>query len=148
MPSQNLIIISAGKFGREVHTWAGQAIQTGTPWAIKGFLDNRTEILRGYRYDAPVLGSVEDYLPASDDIFICAVAEPTLKRHYCSLLEEKGATFATLVHPSALVGHDAHVGPGCILGPFTQLSCDLRLGKHVAFGTHSSAAHDTRIGNY
>lgn len=148
MPSQNLIIISAGKFGREVYTWARQAIQTGTPWAIKGFLDNRAEILRAYRYEAPILGPVQDYQPASDDLFISAVAEPSIKKHYCSILEGKGATFATLIHPTSLVGHDVHVGPGCILGPFTQLSCDLRLGNHVAFGTHSSTAHDTRIGDY
>lgn len=148
MPNQNLIIISGGKFGREVYTWARQAIQAGASLAIKGFLDNRTEILRSFQYEAPVLGPVEDYMPASDDIFICAVAEPNLKRHYCSLLEEKNATFASLIHPTSLLGHNVHVGPGCVLGPFTQLSCDIHLGKHVAFGTHSSTAHDTRIGDY
>jgi acetyltransferase-like isoleucine patch superfamily enzyme len=64
------------------------------------------------------------------------------------MLEQKGGLFATLVHPTALVGHEAQIGYGCILGPFTQLSCDLRLGKHVAFGTHSNTAHDTRVGDY
>jgi len=148
MLRQNLIILSAGKFGREVCTWTLQAIQAGTPWTIKGFLDNRTDILRGFRYEAPILGSVEEYRPAAADLFLCAVSEPALKKHYCSIIEEKGGAFATLIHPTALVGHEVKIGQGCILGPFTQLSCDLQLGKHVAFGTHSNTAHDTRIGDF
>ncbi|HZR21630.1 MAG TPA: NeuD/PglB/VioB family sugar acetyltransferase [Verrucomicrobiae bacterium] len=148
MSPQKLIIISAGKFGREVCTWAGQAIQAGAPWTIKGFLDDRPDILRRFHYEPPILAPVEEYSPADADLFICAVAEPSLKKHYCSMVEQKGGNFATLVHPTALVGHEVLIGCGCILGPFTQLSCDLTLGKHVAFGTHSNTAHDTRIGDY
>jgi sugar O-acyltransferase (sialic acid O-acetyltransferase NeuD family) len=148
MSHQNLIILGASKFGREVYTWAEQAIHDGKPWKIKGFLDDRPGILREFHYGAPILGTVEDYEPAASDAFLCAVGEPRMKQHYCSLLEQKGATFATLIHPTALMGHDVRIGAGCILGPFTQLSCDLRLGRHVAFGTHSNTAHDTRIGDY
>ena len=28
------------------------------------------------------------------------------------------------------------------------MSCDIRMGRHVAFGTHSNTAHDTQIGDY
>jgi len=148
MSQQNLIIISAGKFGREVYTWAQQSIRAGTRWTIKGFLDSRPDILARFAYDAPILGSVNDYNLEPDDLFICAIGEPEVKPGYCSLLEERGARFATLVHPTALVGHNVSIGEGSILGPYTQLSCDIRLGKHVAFGTHSNTGHDTRIGDY
>ncbi len=146
--SQQLIIVNAGKFGREVFTWAQQAINAGTPWVIKGFLDDRPNILREFRYGAPILTSAESYEPETSDIFLCAIGESEKKLRYCSLLEAKGARFATLVHPTALVGHDVCIGDGSILGPFTQLSCDITLGRHVTFGTNSNTAHDTRIGNY
>jgi sugar O-acyltransferase (sialic acid O-acetyltransferase NeuD family) len=149
MPAKlKLIIISAGNFGREVYVWAQQAVRAGTPWKIKGFLDSRPEILRAFSCDAPILASPEAYEPSGDEVFICAVGTPQDKRHYCSLMEKKGAQFATLVHPTASVGHAVEIGEGSILGPFTQLSCDIRLGRHVAFGTHSNTAHDTRIGDY
>jgi sugar O-acyltransferase (sialic acid O-acetyltransferase NeuD family) len=148
MVRQNLIIICAGKFGREVYTWACQAIQGGTPWAIKGFLDNRADILRSFGYQVPIIGPVENYSPVPGDVFLCAVAEPTLKKHYCAIIEQRGAAFATLIHPTSLIGHEVRIGAGCILGPYTQLSCDLQLGKHVAFGTHSNTAHDTQIGDF
>ena len=42
---KDLIIISAGKFGRETYAWAAQAIAHGEPWQIKGFLDGRKNAL-------------------------------------------------------------------------------------------------------
>ena len=144
----DLVIISAGSFGREVYVWARQAIRAGAPWTIKGFLDSRPRVLDGLSYDAPILASPEAYEPHAGEVFLCAVGTPRDKQHYCALMEGKGARFATLIHPTASVGHAVQIGAGSILGPFTQLSCDIRLGRHVAFGTHSNTAHDTRIGDY
>lgn len=144
----HLIIINAGNFGREVCTWAAQAIHAGAPWILKGFLDDRPNVLDGFRYDVPILSDVETYEPAADDVFVCAIGEPRTKQKYCSIMHRKGAHFITLTHPTALVGHHVRIGGGSILGPYTQLSCDIRLGEHVVFGTHSNTAHDTRIGDY
>ena len=146
--NQNLIILSAGKFGREIFTWAQQAILAGAPFRIKGFLDDRSDILDGYQYENPILGTIENYLPEDGDRFICAIGDPALKRHYCSLLEAKEAKFATLIHPTAQIGRDVVIGEGSIIAPFTQLSCDIQIGKHVTLGTFSGSAHDTRIGNW
>jgi sugar O-acyltransferase (sialic acid O-acetyltransferase NeuD family) len=149
MPAKlELVIINAGNFGREVYVWAQQAIRAGAPWNIKGFLDSRSQVLSGLSYDVPILASPESYEPRADEVFICAVGTPQDKRQYSSLMESKGARFATLIHPTASVGHAVQIGEGSILGPFTQLSCDIQLGRHVAFGTHSNTAHDTRIGDY
>jgi sugar O-acyltransferase (sialic acid O-acetyltransferase NeuD family) len=148
MPQENLIIVCAGKFGREIHTWARQAVRAGAPWTIKGFLDDRPEILDGFNYESPILSSVGDYQPCVGDLFICAVGQPNARQEYCTLLEKRGACFGTLIHPTALIGHNVQIGDGSILGPYTQLSCDIRLGRHVVFGTHSNTGHDTVIGDY
>ena len=149
MPAtQQLIIVGAGQFGREVFTWAQQAIHAGTPWVLKGFLDDRPEALRGFDYEAPILSSVAGYQPEAGDIFLCAIGTPAARRRISSILEAKGARFARLIHPTALVGHNVRIGDGSILGPLTQLSCDIQLGQHVFFGTHSNTGHDTRIGSY
>jgi sugar O-acyltransferase (sialic acid O-acetyltransferase NeuD family) len=144
----NLIIISAGDFGREVCVWAGQAIRAGAAFRLKGFLDDRPDILKGFSFDVPVLAGPDRYEPAPDDVFVCAIGDPRLKQQFCERMSARGARFATLIHPTALVGHDVRIGEGSILGPMTQLSCNIRLGRHVSFGTHSNTAHDTRIGDF
>lgn len=148
MAISNLIIINAGNFGREVHVWARQAIQAGMPWRIKGFLDSRRAILDGFDYGSPILAAPEDYQPHADDVFLCAVGDPEGKRKYATMLEQRGAQFTSLIHPTALVGHNVRIGEGAIICPMTQLSCDIELGRHVMFGTLSSGAHDIRIGSY
>ncbi|HEY1132392.1 MAG TPA: acetyltransferase [Roseateles sp.] len=148
MATSSLVIVNAGNFGREVHVWARQAIQAGAPWRIKGFLDSRSDILDGFDYGSPILAAPEDYHPEPGDVFLCAVGEPQAKRRYTDMLEERGAEFTSLIHPTALVGHNVRIGQGAIICPMTQLSCDIELGRHVVFGTLSSGAHDVRIGNY
>lgn len=148
MPMHNLIIVGAGQFGREVYTWAVQAIRQGTPWNIKGFLDSRPAILDGFDYPVPILATPEHYTSQEDDRFLCAMGDPAAKQHYSMLIEQRGGRFGTLIHPTAIIGLHVVIGTGSIICPFTQLSCDIRLGRHVTFGTHSSAAHDTVIGDY
>ncbi len=144
----HLIIINAGKFGREVFTWANQAIAHGAPWTIRGFLDDRADVLRGFSKYPPVLSSVENYLPGPSDVFLCALGDPKSKQEYCQKILSKGGRFTTLIHPTALVGPSVQIGPGSIIGPFTQLSCDIEFGKFVTFGTFSSAAHDVAVGDW
>lgn len=147
MQKQNLIIVGAGNFGREVCTWAWQVERAGAPWRVAGFLDNRRDALASYNYGLPILDSPETYEPRAGDAFVIAIGDVRTKQHYRDLMRAKGASFATLVHPTAVIGHEVQIGAGSIIGPFAQLSCDIELGEHVAFGTHSNTAHDTRIGD-
>jgi len=145
---QNLIIINAGSFGREVLVWSMQAIKAGTPWRIKGFLDSRANILDTCSYEVPILAAPERYQPAENDIFLCAIGDPVWKRKYAMMMEAKGAVFGTLIHPTAVVGENVEIGAGAILSPFTHYSCEIRLEAHATVGTMSSVAHDTTIGRY
>jgi acetyltransferase-like isoleucine patch superfamily enzyme len=47
-----------------------------------------------------------------------------------------------------LIGRNIEIGAGGIVCPFTQMSCDIRLGRHVTIGALTSVAHDTTIGDY
>lgn len=145
---KKLVIISADSFGREVLVWARHAIEAGAPWQIKGFLDNRSDVLKGFACNTPILSSPEEYEPTSDEMFLCALGDPVQKKTYIDILKSKGARFTTLIHPSAIIGDRVVIGEGGIISPLTQLSCDIHLGMHVTFGTLSTAAHDTRIGDY
>jgi len=145
---KDLLIISAGDFGREVYTWACQAIEAGAKWRIKGFLDNRKNILENMGYDIEIISSVENYQPLRNDQFLCALGDISAKKEYCKFILEKRGNFATLIHPSSIVGPRVEIGEGSILSPFTQLSCEIKLGKFVSFGTFSSAGHDVSIGDW
>ena len=145
---QNLIIISAGKFGRETFAWAAQAIASGAPWQIKGFLDNRVNALAGYDYPVGILGDVERYPIEADDVFIGAIGDPKDKVRYYSPLAKRGARFVNVIHPWANLGRNVRLGTGIVLAPFSQASCDATIGDHVAIGAFSNVAHDAVVGDW
>jgi sugar O-acyltransferase (sialic acid O-acetyltransferase NeuD family) len=145
---QDLVIISAGKYGRETFTWAVQAIAHGAPWRVKGFLDDRSGVLDGYPYPVGILGDVNRYRIEENDVFIGAVGDPRDKVKYYSPLVERGGRFINLIHPLANIGTNVRLGTGIVLGPFASITCDARVGNHVAIGALSNVAHDTEVGDW
>ena len=144
---KKLIIVGAGGLGREVLSWAIQAEMGQDVWRINGFLDANPRALQGYEYNIPILGDPKDYLPAKDEVFICAIGEPKIKLEACRWLEDASAIFTTLVHPSAVVGRNTKIGKGCILCPGSVVTSDARLGKHVIVNACASVGHDAIIGD-
>lgn len=142
----DIVIISAGKFAREVFCWAEHAIAAGQPWRMKGFLDDRAHALDGFDYPARVLGGVENYQPAETDLFLCAIGDPKIKRRYSELVLQRGGKFATLVHPTASLGRNIVLADGVIIAPMVVLSSDLSIGQGSYVGPHAGCSHDNKIG--
>ena len=145
---ERLIIIGAGMLAREVYSWAYDAIAAGAPWTIVGFLDDRSSMLDNYNYDVPVLTSVESYMPVSDDVFLCGIGDPHEKRKYCEIILTKGGRFATLVHPTAVVGRNVRLGDGVIIAPLAVITADVSIGNCVFIGCHTICSHDNLISDW
>ncbi len=145
---QNLILIGAGQFGREVYTWATQAMAHGAPWRIKGFLDSCPHALDGYDYDATVIGDAEHYTIEENDVFVGAIGDPKKKVKCYSPIIGRGGRFVNLIHPLANIGKNVRLGSGIVMAPFSSITCDVQVGNHVTFGAFSNAGHDTRIGDW
>lgn len=144
----DIVIVSAGKFGREVHSWIHHCIAAGRPWKIKGFLDRRPDALQGHKYDEPILSDVESYLPEPNDRFVIAVGEPVAKKQHAESLGARGGQFINLIHPTVVVGANVKLGHGVILAPYAALTCDICIGNFVTISSFSGAGHDAVIGDY
>ena len=144
---KNLIIVGAGGFGREVSAWA-MRIETGqAEWRVQGFLDSNPHALENYRYSLPIIGDPLTYQPTKHDIFVCAIGEPKIKLEICRRLEDAGALFTTLIHPSAVVGRTVTLGRGCIVCPGAVVTADVHLGNHVTVNACASIGHDAVVGD-
>jgi sugar O-acyltransferase (sialic acid O-acetyltransferase NeuD family) len=145
---QNLIIINAGKYGREIFGWALQAIAAGAPWQIKGFLDDRLKQLDGFQYEPRIIGDVDGYHIEEDDVFIGAVGDPKDKVKYYSPIIERGGRFINLIHPLANISKNTQLGIGIVMAPFSSVTCDARIGDHVSIGALSNVGHDAIVGDW
>lgn len=144
----DLLIISAGKLGREMLGWVYDAIADGAPWQFKGFLDDRADALQTFGYEEPVLGPVEKYQPRPNDRFLCAVGDIGWRRKYTDIIRVRGGVFATLIHPTAVIGRRVEIAPGAGIAPFVSIGADVRIGESTLIGSHSNVSHDNQLGAY
>lgn len=145
---KNLIIIGAGKFGREVFAWAQQTNAHNRDWRIKGFLDDRVEIISKFKYSVPIIATPGSYEPKKDDLFVCAIGDPIEKCKYHKMLVSKSANFVNIIHNSVIIGENVQLANGIVICPNVVVSCDASLDDFVSLNIGVCVGHDVVIGKY
>lgn len=143
----DLVIVGAGGFGREMYHWARAAI-AADQFKVKGFLSSSRDDLEGFAIDAPVLGDPEDYQPLPGERYLFAIGRIEVKRRIIETLRKKGAQFLSLIHPSAIVAQTAQIGEGVVICPFVTVSDHVKLDEFTMLNFYSSCGHDAHVGPY
>lgn len=144
---KKIIIVGAGGFGRELLWWIKDINKVEKKWEIAGFIDDNPNALDGYKCDYPIIGTIKDWQPKEDEEFALAFGSPALKRKIVDLLKSKGAKFATVIHPTAMLSEFAKIGEGFIMFPNSKVSCNTTVGDFVTL-LATPIGHDVEIGDY
>lgn len=145
---KQLVIIGARGFGREVYNIAINSIGYNSEFILKGFVDDKNDALDGYYGYPPILDSVENYSPAENDVFICALGDVVCKEKYVGIILGKGGNFINLIHKTALISTNTIIGIGCIIGYYSNVSCDIKIGNFVTLQPFTEIGHDAVIGDF
>lgn len=145
---KDIVILGAAYFAREVYSMVQDCIADGAKWRFKGFVDDRVNILDDFPHDGEMLGGVERYSPAANDLVIPALGNPTIRKKYVEALLSKGANFGTIVHPSAYVGTNVNIGNGCIVMQKSILTAGLKVGDFVNIGVVTTLSHGNLVGDF
>lgn len=147
-PAQRLVLVGAGAFARELICWAEHAAAArGTP-PISAFLDASAAALDGFDYALEYAGTIEAYQPREGEALVMAIGDPAAKKRIAADLLARGARFAQVIHPSAVIARSARLGTGVVVCPQVVVSADAVVGDFVALNTLSSIGHDVEIGAY
>jgi sugar O-acyltransferase (sialic acid O-acetyltransferase NeuD family) len=150
--STPLVIIGCGGFGREVHDVV-DAINVHTPtWDLLGYLDDNPFPENKSRIEsrgATVLGGVDWLLCAQTNVqFVIGIGTGKTRRVIDERLSSAGLTSATLLHPTATLGHDVRVGPGSVICAGVRATTNIRLGRHVHLNLNTTVGHDCVLADY
>ncbi|MEV4560270.1 NeuD/PglB/VioB family sugar acetyltransferase [Kitasatospora sp. NPDC049285] len=131
-----LWIAGAGGVGREA---LDTAIAAGVE--VAGFLDDRLAggAVRGLPVRAPA------DLP-SGARYLIGIADPAVRARLAELLDGRGGTAATLVHPRAIVAPETELAAGCLVMGGAYVSSDVTLGRHSQVHYNATVGHDSRLG--
>ena len=151
MSERSLVIVGAGGFGREAWTIA-KACKDGSafwePFDLLGFLDDGSPDLAALeRIGAPFLGPTT-LLETLDAHYVIAIGDPGVRSRIDAQIEKTGRRAAILVHPSANIGDDVELSPGCVVAQNSDITTNVRIGRHTHLNAHTVVSHDCRVGDF
>ena len=148
MMNERLVLVGGGDFGRELINWTDDLVDQGKSIPVTGFLDDNPDALKGFQYPVAYLGSIQSYVPQAGDRLLMAVGDPKVKKSLFVDLKLRGCTFATLIHPSAVVARTATLGEGVVVCPHAFVSADAFVGDLCVINGSASIGHDVKLGSF
>lgn len=97
----------------------------------------------------PIIGKNADavqYMNEAD--FIVAIGDGDMRKNIMEELSALGATFATLIHPSAILGSKVEIGEGTVVMPGVIINAESKVGKGCIINTASSVDHNCQVEDY
>jgi sugar O-acyltransferase (sialic acid O-acetyltransferase NeuD family) len=143
---KDLVILGAGGHAREILQCVLAINHLSPTWNFLGFLDD-------FPVSAEVAGfsvlGPSSWLHGRDCNVVVAVGSPALRRRLVVRIQGVASVkFATLIHPSAVIGSSVSIGPGCMISAGAILTADVVLGQHVIVNTGSVVSHDSRVADF
>ncbi len=148
MKRGRLLIVGAGGLGREAATWAEAMPEETRSWGcVAGFLDTDPDALSGTNCPWPLLGSEDDVVFEEEDRVLVALGDPRAKARVVARLASR-IRFATVIHPSVVIGPGSRVGEGSLLCPGVVVTADVKVGNHVLLNVAATVGHDAQMGDF
>lgn len=148
--SDDLVVVGAGGFGREVIEIVQKLSSLEARWRLAGVLDDdpASDDLEQLRLrGVPHLGAVSllENLPSTTHAVI-AIGSSTVRRLVDTTYPHR--PWATLVHPDSTIGADVQLGPGVIVAAGARLSTNIRIDRHGQIDQNATVGHDSLLEPY
>ncbi|WP_396146825.1 acetyltransferase [Flavobacterium sp.] len=146
---QDIVIIGAGGFGREVKTIIDAVNKVKKTYNFIGYYDDGIEkgtLINNF----PVLGNLQDLNAIDKEISVLlGVGDPTTKSKIVTFLSNEKINFPTLIHPLVQISNDeVTISNGCIICGGTIITCNIKIGSFVTLNLMCTVGHDSIIDNF
>ena len=134
-----LIIIGAGGHGKVI---CDIALKNG--YSDIGFID---DCASGDCMGFSIIGKSDKIQALNDQKtdFIIAIGNNQIRK---MIAEKYDANWATLIHPSAQIATNVHIGKGSVIMAGAVVNADAVIGNHCIINTRAIAEHDNIIKDY
>ena len=146
---QEISIIGAGGFGREIKHLIDEINLSHEIWSVIGFFDSSNKpgtIVNG----VPVLGGNDDLIDSECKNFVLAIGDPAALKNISSKLLMAGKCLPNIIHPTASLGAEDfnEIGIGNIFTYGFHMTTNVKLGNFNIFNTRVTLGHDVKIGSF
>lgn len=146
---KNLWIVGGGGAALEVWAVAQLLATTDVFPVVRGFIT--PDGACHFKIDGLTSISESEFLKSgspSEDVIVLGIGKPEVRRQVSDIFRQSGFTFATLVHPRAIIGPQVVLGSGTVVMAGAVLETHLSIGQHCLINVLCSVAHDCVISDY
>ena len=133
--------------GRSLYDNAQESVGYGEIFVVKGFIDDNLAALDGYPNYPPVIGTIKDYIPQENDVFVSSIGGAS-RRACMEAVISRGGTFINLIHSTARIRKNVRLGTGNFIGAYVAIGNDTEIGDYNMIQTYTVIGHDSKIGNW
>lgn len=144
---KDIIIVGAGGCGREIANWIEDINAVKGTWNILGFIDDNENALSEINCRYKILGSIKNHVPDSNFLYAMGIANPRIKKIVGNDLLEKGAKFASIIHPSTRIYTEYPIGVGLVTYPNAKIATGCKIGDFVTLQS-TILGHDSQLEDY
>lgn len=118
-------------------------------YKIIGIIDReKTNSDNKYRYLGPDTNGREIFNKYPTVPVVIAPDNPQIRDRLAAMYRNIGFKFESIISPNAIISPTAHIGEGCIVQSFCNVSSNTRIGNFVKMNTFSNVMHDCAIGDF
>ena len=143
----DIVIIGAGGFGREVAWLIEEINKVEFKWNIKGFVDENINLRRKAVNGYKILGDLE-WLKHQNCYAVCAIGDTDIRKNIIQRLTGSKIKYPVLIHPSVIKSNTVNIGEGSIICAGSILTVNIEIGKHVIINLDCTVGHDVWINDY
>lgn len=144
---QDIVIIGAGGFGREVAWLIEDINEHNKEWNIKGFVDDNLDLVGKLINGYEVIGDIE-WLKSQELYVVIAIGDGMIKKDILQRLQNSKNKFPVLIHPSVIYSNSVKFGEGSIICAGNILTVNINIGKHVIINLDCTVGHDAILGDF
>lgn len=140
---RKLLFYGASGFGEEIVQLFRDINTEQEQWELVGYLDDDPSVIGSVRNGLQVLGDGKwlENIEIREYWFVCCIGNPKVRREIVSSLTERGAHFATGVHPSVISSDSVRIDEGSMITATNVFTTNIKVGKHVIFNLACTVGH-------
>ncbi len=137
-----LIIIGYGGHAKVIE----DCVNKSTEHVLIGYIDleDQGNHLKYLGPDEKMISVMEKYPNAQ---YVIGIGDIQLRQKIIRYYEQRGVSFATVIHTSAVVSDRAEIGSGSVVFPMAVVNPGCKIGKHAIINTGAIVEHDNMLGN-
>lgn len=147
---KKVIIIGSGGHAAEIRDYINHhnVARPSERLEVVGFLDDNSSTHVHYGFSEEYLGGIEAHAIVLDTFYIMGIANLKYRKGIVQEFKMKGATFISLIHPTALISPSAHIGEGVVISHNASVGPKAVVGDFNVLNSRCTVGHDTKMGSF